>query len=121
MIVNNHGPAGLVRDWNERVSVSQDLTKTGALVKEETRELVEACAGGDRAKIAKEACDVVWTAIDVLVAHGIDFNAAFTELYRSNCSKVGPNGEISRAPDGKVLKGPWFQPADPARLLGRAA
>lgn len=119
MVPNNHGPARIVRDWNDETSVDQDFSRSAAHVKEETLELLEACEQGDLVQIAKEACDVVWTAIDVLVAHGIDFNAAFTEVARSNRSKIGPNGEISRREDGKIQKGPFYQPPDPERMLGR--
>lgn len=119
MVPNNHGPARMVRDWNEAVAVDQGYSRSGAHVKEETHELLEACEQGDLVQITKEACDVVWTAIDVLVAYGIDFNAAFTELARSNGTKIGPNGEISRREDGKIQKGPFYQPPDPERMLGR--
>lgn len=115
---NHHGIGLMVKSFNEAVSTDQTLTKTGALVGEEARELLEACQGDDLAQIVKEACDVIWTATDVLVAHGIDVYAAFTEIFRSNMTKIGPNGEIERRPDGKILKGPHFQPVDPDRLLG---
>lgn len=116
---NDYGAARIVRDWSEETSVDQDFSRSAAHVEEETRELLEACEQGDLAQITKEACDVVWTAIDVLVAHGIDFNAAFAEVARANRSKIGPGGQISRREDGKIMKGAFYQPPDLDRMLGR--
>jgi predicted HAD superfamily Cof-like phosphohydrolase len=121
VIPNNHGPGWMVRHWNERVGRTVTISLTSDLVEEEVAELREACESGDRAKIAKEACDVVWTAIDVLDAHGIDFYSAFTALYRSNLTKIGPGGEVIRHESGKIAKGPHYQPPDMARLLERIA
>lgn len=118
MIPNSHGPALHVRDWNRAASASQDLSRTGRLVEQETDELLEACAGGDPAQIAKEACDVIWTAIDVLVAHDIDFHRAFLAVARSNWSKI-EGGIVLRGDDGKILKGPRYRPPRPDDLIPR--
>jgi predicted HAD superfamily Cof-like phosphohydrolase len=39
------------------------------------------------------------------------FDEAFARVHASNMSKVGPNGEIARKPNGCVAKGPHYVPA----------
>ena len=43
---------------------------------------------------------------------------AFFKVHMSNMSKLGPNGEVLRREDGKVLKGPKYQEPDLKELLG---
>ena len=70
-------------------------------------------AGPENAHLlAKEAIDVVYTIVSLFVANGWDFEAAFEEVHRSNMSKLGDCGEPVRREDGKILKGPYYEPAD---------
>ena len=59
-----------------------------------------------------------------LVASGIEnglktniCDQAFLKVHISNMSKLGPNGEVLRREDGKVLKGPNYQEADLKELI----
>lgn len=42
--------------------------------------------------------------------HGIDLDAAVAEVHRANMTKLGPNGEVLRRADGKILKGNAYTP-----------
>lgn len=50
--------------------------------------------------------------------YGIDLNKCFTEVHRSNMSKLGEDGKVIYREDGKVLKGPNFTPPDLKKVLG---
>ena len=100
-----------------------------ALLTEEAAEAAEAlgdlaavlAAGGDPAAayraVAKELADVLYVTYGAADALGIDLPAVFVEVHRSNMSKAGPDGEVRRRPDGKVLKGPGYRPPDLERLV----
>ncbi|MCU4746280.1 MULTISPECIES: MazG nucleotide pyrophosphohydrolase domain-containing protein [unclassified Streptomyces] len=60
--------------------------------------------------VAKELADVLYVTYGTADALGIDLPAVFTEVHRSNMSKVDAEGRVLRRQDGKVLKGPGYQP-----------
>jgi predicted HAD superfamily Cof-like phosphohydrolase len=74
--------------------------------------------------IVKEACDLIVVAGGTLVTYGWPLDEAFTEVHRSNMSKLGPYSQPIFREDRKILKGPNYQPADMqavyARLIGQA-
>ncbi|MFC8801355.1 hypothetical protein ACFT2C_26790 [Promicromonospora sp. NPDC057138] len=92
------------------------------LLAEEAREAAEALtdlaevlrAGNDPTAayqaVAKELADVLYIAYGTADALGIDLPAVFVEVHRSNMSKLDPDGRVLRREDGKVLKGPGYQP-----------
>lgn len=84
---------------------------------EENRELCEALDAGDRVSIAQELADVVYVAYGTAFSEGIDLDAVLREIHRANMSKRGPDGNFVLREDGKVLKGPWYDPPDIAAVL----
>jgi predicted HAD superfamily Cof-like phosphohydrolase len=48
---------------------------------------------------------------------GIDLDACFKEVHRSNMSKLDENGQPIYREDGKVLKSKNFSPPDLAKIL----
>lgn len=62
--------------------------------------------------VAKELADVLYVTYGAADALGIDLPAVFVEVHRSNMSKVDADGNVLRRADGKVLKGPGYQPPD---------
>lgn len=67
-------------------------------------------------KVVKEACDLLYVVYGLLDELGVDADAAFAEVHRSNMSKLGNDGKPIRREDGKVLKGPNFSPADMSKV-----
>ena len=78
------------------------------LIQEEFEELKEAMAAGNLAAVAKEMADLLYVTYGTAVSYGIDMEAVFREVHRSNLSKVGG---YKRA-DGKWVKPPTYSPAD---------
>lgn len=63
-----------------------------------------------KADCLKELADLVYVCYQYAAAHGWDLDTAMERVHQSNLSKLGPNGEVLRREDGKVLKGPAYQP-----------
>lgn len=70
----------------------------------------------DRAKLTKELVDLLYVTYFAGVTFGIDLDAAFDEVHRSNMSKLGLDGKPVVREDGKVLKGPNYTPANMERF-----
>ena len=69
---------------------------------------------GEIVSLAKELADVLVVTYGAALEFGIDLDAVFAEVHRSNMTKVG--GPV-RA-DGKQLKPVGWQPPDIAGVLG---
>ena len=89
-----------------------------ALIDEEHDELVEAINHGDKVHIAKELVDLVYVVVGTAISMGIPFNEVFGAVHIANMSKF--DGEAEVRPDGKILKGKNYQPAEAAirEILG---
>ena len=89
-----------------------------ALLDEEVDELRAAVAEGDVVAIADALADIVYIACGTAHAYGIDLDAVVAEVHRSNMTKLGADGRPVYRPDGKVLKGPSYEPPQVAAVLG---
>ena len=67
----------------------------------------------DLAAIAKELADLLYVVYGTAVSYGIDMGPVFTEVHRSNMSKVGGY----KREDGKWVKPPTYSAADIAPIL----
>lgn len=122
-------PADLVRDFHRAFGldardipseVSPELgAHRGELLAEEAREVAEVSVAGPLDRLAHELADVVYVAYGTALVHGIDLDAVIAEVHRSNMSKLGPDGEVSRRADGKVLKGDHYEAPDVVGVLRR--
>jgi len=89
-----------------------------ALLDEEVDELRAAVAAGDVVGIADALADIVYIVSGTAHAYGIDLDAVTTEVHRSNMTKLGRDGRPLYRHDGKVLKGPSYEPPQVAAVLG---
>lgn len=93
-----------------------------SLIREEclevTDELTKLASGkGNLADLAKELADLLVVTYGTARAFGIDIDAVFEEVHRSNMSKLGEDGKPIYREDGKVLKGSLYRPADVESVL----
>ncbi|MFI6428251.1 hypothetical protein [Promicromonospora sp. NPDC050880] len=91
------------------------LVEEAAEAAEALTDLAEALrSGADPAAayraVAKELADVLYVTYGAADTLGIDLPAVFVEVHRSNMSKIGDDGRVLRRADGKVLKGPGYEP-----------
>ena len=90
------------------------------LIREEAREFLNAANdlvqdpedGKKREEICKELSDLVFVCYQFAAAFNIDLDRAMTLVFESNMSKLDDNGMPIYREDGKVLKGPNYQPPD---------
>jgi predicted HAD superfamily Cof-like phosphohydrolase len=72
----------------------------------------------DIANLAKELSDLRFVAFGTDVEFGIPGEAVDLEVYRSNMSKLWPDGSPRHRHDGKVLKPPTYRAPDIMQVLG---
>jgi predicted HAD superfamily Cof-like phosphohydrolase len=86
-----------------------------SLMAEELCETLDAMAVGDMAEIADGLADLIYVAIGTAIEYGIDLDPVFHEVHRSNMTKTPGY----RRGDGKILKGPYFEPPRIAEEIER--
>jgi predicted HAD superfamily Cof-like phosphohydrolase len=87
------------------------------LITEEVKELEVALANENLIDIADALTDILYVVYGAGHAFGIDLDACFEEVHRSNMSKLGQEGKPVYREDGKVLKGPDYFDPDLASIL----
>ncbi|MER5793907.1 MazG nucleotide pyrophosphohydrolase domain-containing protein [Streptomyces sp. NPDC001980] len=122
-------PARLVREFHRAFGLDARTTPTevsselaahrGELLAEEAAEVAEVAVGGPLDRLAHELADVVYVAYGTALVHGIDLDAVLAEIHRANMSKLGPDGQVARRADGKVLKGEHYRAPDVSAVLRR--
>ena len=81
------------------------------LIREEVEELNVGIEGMDIVEIADALTDILYVVYGAGHAFGIDLDTCYTEVHRSNMSKLGEDGKPIYREDGKVMKGPdYFHP-----------
>lgn len=105
-----------------RTSVGQPIGTTNidvlrlqcTLIDEEHDEFIEADIGSEND--LKELADLVYVCYQYAAAHGWDLDEALDRVHASNMSKL-VDGVPLRRDDGKILKGPNYQPPTLTDLL----
>jgi predicted HAD superfamily Cof-like phosphohydrolase len=89
------------------------------LLAEELNELCAAIAANDRVEILDALTDLQYVLDGTYIAFGLDGvkDVAFVEVHASNMSKVGEDGRPIIRADGKILKGPNFEPPRLAQFV----
>ena len=93
-------------------------TRQRNLITEEFKEFLEAEAmfylsnPQNKANILKELADVVYVCYQYAANLGWDLDEAMHRVHVSNMSKLDEYGKPIYRDDGKVLKGPNYQPPD---------
>ncbi|CAL9615285.1 MazG nucleotide pyrophosphohydrolase domain-containing protein [Streptomyces sp. enrichment culture] len=127
--MSSTSPADLVRTFHRAFGldarsapseVAPELAAhRGELLAEEAAEVAEVSVRGPLDALAHELADVVYVAYGTALVHGIDLDEVIAEIHRSNMTKLGPDGTVSRRADGKVLKGDHYEAPDVSGVLRR--
>lgn len=88
------------------------------LIREELKELRDAMNDKDIVEIADALTDILYVTYGAGHTYGIDLDACFAEVHRSNMTKLGPDGKPIYREDGKILKGPNYSEPDLKKVLG---
>lgn len=81
-----------------------------ALIEEEYDELQEGILNKDLVAIADALTDILYVVYGAGHAYGVDLDACFSEVHRSNMTKLQPNGTVLKNESGKVIKPETYQP-----------
>ena len=87
------------------------------LIREELEEMREALDSKDMVGIADALSDLLYVVYGAGHSFGINLDACFNEVHRSNMSKLGADGKPIYREDGKVLKGPDYSEPDLKKFL----
>ena len=71
----------------------------------------------DRAATLKELADLIYVCAQYAENMNWDIEQALRRVHKSNLSKLGEDGKPIKREDGKVLKGPNYQPPDLSDLV----
>jgi predicted HAD superfamily Cof-like phosphohydrolase len=99
--VKNHSSLSSKKINNLRIS----------LIEEELKEFKDAIFNKDIKEVADALTDILYVTYGAGHAFGINLDNCFSEVQRSNMSKLGNDGKPIYNEHGKVMKGPnYFKP-----------
>ena len=82
-----------------------------SLIEEELNELKEAIKNKDLKETIDALTDILYVTYGAGHAFGVNLDACFHEVQKSNMSKLGDDGKPIYNDQGKVMKGPkYFKP-----------
>ena len=82
-----------------------------SLIEEELKEFKDALLNKDIKEVADALTDILYVTYGAGHAFGINLDDCFSEVQRSNMSKLGNDGKPIYNEYGKVMKGPnYFKP-----------
>jgi len=90
-----------------------------ALIEEEAAEFRTAIEAEDLVEVADAIGDLLYVVYGAALTFGIPVADVFTEVHRSNMTKLNNGGQPVVRADGKVMKGPNFSPPDLLPVLLR--
>lgn len=116
-------PFELLREFHETYGAAIDkdfshdlLLLRESLLREEYMEVLQESLVFpdmvDKKKLTKELADLMYVTIGFATTFGLPLEEVFYEVHKSNMSKLGPNGEVLRREDGKILKGINYKEPD---------
>ena len=88
-----------------------------ALIDEELQELKDAIKDRDIVEVADALTDILYVVYGAGHTFGVDLDACFSEVHRSNMSKLMPDDSVKRREDGKVLKPLGWKAPELAQFL----
>lgn len=110
---NNDGDYARSLSDKQQIDTMKLLKLRLDLIEEESKEFLEA---GMPVDALKEAADLVYVLFGWAVTFGLDLEEAIRRVHASNMSKLVDGKPLLRE-DGKVLKGPNYEPAVLGDLL----
>ena len=109
-----HDAFGIQNNYEPTIDLSEkDIELRYNLMNEENSEYLEAAKNGDIVEVADALGDQLYILCGTILKHGLQHKIAevFTEIQRSNMSKLDINGNPIYREDGKVLKSSlYFRP-----------
>jgi len=109
-----HESFGINNENSPKIDVGEAVINLRhKLMHEENEEYLEAAKAGDLVEVADALGDMLYILCGTILSHGLQhkIEEVYTEIQRSNMSKLDANGKPIYREDGKVLKGEnYFRP-----------
>lgn len=109
MVLQFHQCFGLTINTTPTCPSQGDRQLRERLVIEELQELMDAKTLVD---VADALGDLLYVVYGAAVTYGIDLEPIFTEIHRSNMTKLWGGVEVRKNEHGKVIKPPTYSPSD---------
>jgi predicted HAD superfamily Cof-like phosphohydrolase len=116
---NHKHPYDLVREFHSTFKLpdnempylpnTKERNLRKKLLKEEYKEYLQAEEEDDLVEIADALADQIYIICGTALSYGIPLDKIFTEVHRSNMTKLDENGKPVVRADGKIIKGPKFE------------
>ena len=87
------------------------------LIEEELQELKDAIKNKDIVEVAAALTDILVVTYGGAAAWRLEIDKCFSEVHRSNMSKLSANGKPIYNDYGKVMKGPNYSPPDLKKFI----
>ncbi len=118
-----HEAFGIKNEESPKAEIGEkEYTLRYNLMKEENEEYLEASKNGDLIEIADACGDMLYILCGTLLKHGLQdkIEEVFTEIQRSNMSKLDKDGKPIYREDGKILKSDRYFKPDLKSILEKA-
>ncbi len=119
--VTFHDAFGIKNNYEPTAALTHDEVQLRyKLMREENEEYLEAAEKGDLVEIADALGDQLYILCGTILRHGLQhkIEEVFTEIQRSNMSKLDENGKPIYREDGKVLKSNLYFKPNIKEVLG---
>ncbi len=106
-IMQFHEVFGCYIQRSPNAVIPQDIKEVRQrILQEEVDELDDAAQKEDIVAVADALGDIIYVALGTVISYGLQdkFEAIFSEIHRSNMSKLDENGKPILREDGKILK-----------------
>ena len=115
MNLTSHCVSQSLSDMAEEFRQAYSLNQTPrglqkSLIDEEWSEFHEAFHFKNKEEQLKELSDLVYVCFQYAASQDWDLDEAMRRVHKSNMSKLDEYGKPIRRADGKVLKGPMYEP-----------
>ena len=109
-----HDSFGIENNYSPTTELSvKEIELRHRLMQEENDEYLEAAKNGDLVEVADALGDQLYILCGTILKHGLQnkIEEVFSEIQRSNMSKLGDNGRPIYREDGKIMKSTnYFKP-----------
>jgi predicted HAD superfamily Cof-like phosphohydrolase len=117
MVREFHKAYGLPVRTEPLVPNTKEIFLRVNLLQEEFEEYLEAVNEDDLVGIADALADMIYIIHGTALVYGLPLDEVFSEVHRSNMSKLDENGKPIYREDGKVLKGNSYSPPNIKEIL----
>lgn len=117
-----HDSFGIKNNYEPTTELTQsEIELRFNLMKEENEEYLDAALNGDIVEIADALGDQLYILCGTILKHGLQhkIEEVFTEIQRSNMSKLDENGKPIYREDGKILKSDLYFKPDIHSILNK--